>query len=162
TMACFIGTPLAFYTFVTPSFPHAADSFLTAAAFYLIFSNRFKGRNVLVGFVLGLSVLVRNVNVVFLPPMLLALLSEEYKHQERSIIFVLAEVFIGALPAMVALFYYNWSQYGSPILTGYGTPPGFNPGLARRIYLITFAPSMGMFIWTPITLVALIGLFSGS
>ncbi|PWT90870.1 MAG: hypothetical protein C5B54_06365, partial [Acidobacteria bacterium] len=160
-VAAFIGTPLAFYTFVTPSFPHAVDSFLTAAAFVLIFL-QFKGRNFLLGFVLGLSVMVRAVNIVFLPPMLLTLLYLEYKNEERSLLIVLAEVFIGALPAMVTLFHYNWTQYGSPFRTGYGTPSGVLPGLPRRLYLISIAPSLGIFIWTPITLLALFGLIAGS
>jgi hypothetical protein len=69
----FIGTPLIFYTFVIPSYSHAADAFLTTFIFVLVFINPTPGwktriRNLFLGLALALSVSLRNVNIVLVLP----------------------------------------------------------------------------------------------
>jgi hypothetical protein len=162
SIAIFLGTTLVFYTFSAPSFPHAADAFLVAASFVLILTP-FRGRSVLLGFTLGMMVLLRNVNVVMLPAMVLTHLYLERKRRVTPILMVILQLFLGALPTMVLQFYYNITLYGNPFLTGYGSapPPEFSE-FASRVYRVMFRPSLGIFIWSPITFLGLIGLILGS
>src|SRR5262249_22307671 len=122
----------------------------------------FRGRSVLLGFTLGMMVLLRNVNVVLLPPMVLAHLYLERRRKVTSIWFIILQLLLGALPTMVLQFTYNITQYGSVFLTGYGSAPA--PAFSEfvsRMYKVMFRPSLGIFIWSPITFLGFIGLILG-
>lgn len=163
SIAGLVGTPLLFYIFTMPSYAHAADAFLVTAAFYLAVSAKtwyfreWNLRNTLLGLTLAVSVLLRNNNIVLIPPLLLGLLFRESKQGDRNPVIVLFEVFIGALPFMILLGMFNVSQYGELVATGYRLQ-------FEEQFLIPmlFHPYAGLFVWTPLTVLGLAGLIAGS
>ncbi len=165
SFAIFCATPLIFYTFTTPSFTHAADTFLFSVIFYITIRKEIRLRYVLIGFFLGLSVLLRNVNFSIIFPIVIGLLYFERSEDKKHSMIALAQIAAGALPVLVILLSYNVSQYGSFLATGYPVPlpdEGIDfVGMFSSFQRMVFEPSMGLFIWSPLTLISLIGLIIG-
>ena len=162
TTAVLAGTPLLFYVLTMPSYAHAADAFFVTAAFYLAMAKKplwvrnMNVANAMLGLVLGLSVLLRNNNIVLIPPMVLGILFRESRQGDRNPVTVLAEIFFGALPFMILLGQFNIAQYGKLLATGYRVQveEWFLPEML-------FHPDAGLLIWTPLTLLGLAGLIAG-
>lgn len=175
-LAMFFGSSLLFYVFTMPSYVHAADAFLMTVAFYLAVASpewqykKVRWRNILLGATLGLSVLLRNNNIVVIPSFLFALwLRTEPKNRDslagralsrfvaRARIMTLIEILIGAIPFVLILGAFNLNQYGKLIATGYEVQ-------TREWYLLKmlFHPYASIFLWTPITVLGLAGLIAGS
>jgi hypothetical protein len=161
----FCGTPLIFYTFTTPSFSHAADAFLVSTIFYLAIRKEVRFRYVLLGFSLGLSVLLRNVNFSLIVPIVIGSLYFERFKGKKHILTSFGEVVVGGLPVLLILLYYNLSQYGSLIATGYPVPFPDEGSEFPQMFLsferMILYPSQGLFIWSPITVLAISGLIIG-
>lgn len=148
------GTPLLFYSVTMPSYSHAADTFLTTAVFALVLSDwKSPLRCLLAGCLLAFSVMLRNNNVVFWPVAAAALLYAERPRWLRAGMWLLA----GALPVTAAHAWFNLSQYGKLFATGYRvqTETGF---LAEML----FHPYAGVFVWAPVTALAVVGLLLGA
>lgn len=168
-MAVFIGTPLAFYTFSSPSFIHAADAFLVAAAFYFAvmqppMSISFRLRNILIGFFLALAILVRNNDIVLILPIVGGVVWYERKNGWKRAFFTSLEILAGALPVLMIHVYFNLTQYGHPFTTGYRVDwaTDFFPRRVAKFHQIFTHPSAGMFPWSPVTFLSLIGLLVGT
>ena len=163
TASVLLGTPLLFYVFTMPSYAHAADAFWTTVAFYLAIGGcswklkRMALNNVLLGFVLAISVLLRNNNVVLIPPLVLGAVYRESKQHQRNPLHVLFEIFLGALPFIVLLAQFNLTQYGKMFATGYRVQTE-----EQFLVEMVFHPDAGLLIWTPITLFGIVGLIAGS
>ena len=169
----FLGTPLAFHTFCSPSFVHMADAFLVTLSAYLVFdrddSNQehLRGKNLLLGFVLAFCVLLRNNNVVLILPLLGGVLFYERSLGWKSAIRTCLEIFAGALPVLVVHALYNWNQYGRILATGYRLDFSKYEITEKldslsRFYSILVDPSAGLLFWAPIILLSLTGLVIGS
>jgi hypothetical protein len=168
-LSCFIGTPLLFYTFTVPSFTHASDTFLVTVAFLLaIWKNKLqvgfvRFRNVLLGFFLAFSVLLRNNNIVIVPVIVLGLLFLERKDGWRQALRTSLEIFAGALPVLVIHALFNLSQYGKMIATGYVIDVKQTAQKRFfRFFWIFFHPVPGLYPWSPVTLISSIGLILAS
>ena len=173
SLTVFVGTSMAFYTFCSPSFIHAADSFLIAFVFYLTVMPRPSSparnriRNAMIGFLLALSLFLRNNNVVLIPPFVAAVLFFQRKEGWKSAMIACLEILLGALPILLIHIYYNWIQYGQIVATGYRVDLS-ETGFARklkalsRLDRILVNPSAGMFVWSPITFLSVVGLVLGS
>lgn len=173
SLAVFVGTSMAFYTFCSPSFIHAADSFLIAAVFYLTVMPRPSSpartriRNAMIGLLLALSLFLRNNNVVLIPPFVVAILFFQRKEGWKSAMIACLEILAGALPILLIHVYFNWTQYGQIVATGYRVDLS-EAGLAwkfkalSRLDRILVNPSAGMFVWAPITFLGIVGLMIGS
>lgn len=164
-LACFIGTPLLFYAFTVPSFTHASDTFLVTAAFLLaIWKNKLQAgfirfRNVLLGFFLAFSVLLRNNNIVIVPVIVMGLLFLERKEGWRQALRTSLEIFAGALPVLIVHALFNLSQYGKLIATGYVIDVKQTAQTRFfRFFWIFFHPVPGLYPWSPIALISSIGL----
>jgi hypothetical protein len=125
-LLCFVGTPLMFYALTVPSFTHSSDTFLITAAFLLTISKNpfsvgfIRMRNVLLGLVLSLSVLLRNNNIVIVPILVLGLNYLEKEQGWKNVIRTWIEIFSGAIPILIVHVYFNFAQYGKLFATGYG------------------------------------------
>lgn len=167
----FVGTSLAFYTFSSPSFSQAADSLLVAAAFYFAFTKPVLGKtwikNMLTGFFLAFSVMLRNNNIVLILPIVGSILFFERKDGWRRIFLTCLEIFLGALPVLIVHGYFNWTQYDRIFATGYRidfSDRGLTRkwGAIRNFHAIFTDPGAGMFVWAPITFFAVVGLIVGT
>ncbi len=171
TLAFFVGTPLIFYTFTTPSFSHAPDAFLITASCFLAVNRKPNEhgrelRNVLLGLILALSTSLRNNNFVLIPLFTGYVLWLDRKEGWRRIAITAIEVFAGALPVGILQAFYNHGQYGSIFATGHRIElvEDFTKhlGSGLRFYPILIDPVFGNFVWSPITAIALAGLFVGA
>lgn len=167
----FVGTSLAFYTFSSPSFSQAADSLLVAAAFYFAFAKPAQGktwmRNMLPGFFLAFSVMLRNNNIVLILPIVGSILFFERKEGWKQVFITGLQILLGAFPVLLVHAYFNWTQYGHIIATGYRMDFS-ERGLTRKLWAIQnfhaifTDPGAGMFVWAPITFFAIVGLIVGT
>lgn len=139
-------TNLFFYGSLDTVNSHALSFFTTVL--FLVFLFQHKRRWVLIGGILGLVGLIRTQDVV------LGLLILPYV-KPKELPMLLCGLFFGFLPQLVA-----WQQlYGtfwiSPYLNG---TEGFR-FQPNHIFDVLFAPTNGLFLWTPITLIGCIGLW---
>jgi hypothetical protein len=168
-LAPFVGSSLMFYTFTAPSFAQASDAFLVALSFYLTLSDRpfdvwnIRFRNVFLGFVLALSTMLRNNNVVLIPVMTLALLYRGRREGLKRTIVTCLEIFTGALPILMIQLHFNFTQYGSLFATGYKVPgPTETLQSAFLFYQLFFRSNVGLYVWAPIALLGTCGLIYGT
>lgn len=162
---CFIGTPLLFYTVTVPSFAHASDTFLVTVAFVLAISKNplefssIRFRNVLLGFVLALSLMLRNNNIVIIPFMVLGVVYIEWEKGWNNALRTCLEIFAGALPVLSVHVYFNFSQYGKLFATGYTVEVTRHAQVRLyRFFWIFFHPVPGIYPWSPVALLGSIGL----
>jgi hypothetical protein len=157
----FIGTPLAYYTLIAPSFAHAIDAFMLTCAFYCLDATRRKSTPgkwyFYSGAVLGWSGCIRNVNFIFVPVFLTAIClatksPNYYGSKVRSVLIFVT----GLLPFCVFQFFYNHIQYGNAFRFGYQLS-GVD-SLQSHIIPMLFSITRGYFTWTPMCLLGLLGL----
>jgi hypothetical protein len=157
-----------FYTFVCPSFTHAADAFLVAFAFLLTVAQstdeawKIRLRNIALGFTLALSVLLRNNNIVLVPIFVLGRLYFEGNRNLKKNVITCAEIFAGAIPILGIQLYFNFNQYGRFLTTGYTEATQKLSLVERfRVFNLLIDPVKGIFVWHPITFLAVVGLIAG-
>jgi hypothetical protein len=166
SLALFVATPLAFYTFTVPSFAHAADAFLMAGAFSLLMMRShfriaaLSVTHLLLGVVLAFSVMFRNNNVVIVPVMLVAAVFLETEKSWQKAFQICLEIFVGALPILIVHALFNFDQYGRLFATGYAVNVTGQQAETRffRFFWIFFHPVAGLYPWSPVTLLATVGL----
>ena len=97
--------------------------------------------------------------VVLLPALLLT--SADFKEKKLSAaIRSPLWIFIGAIPGMLALAAYNYYRFGSPLALLHPTqehPPIWGNTLLGALTL-TISPGKGIFLFSPVVLIALLGL----
>jgi hypothetical protein len=84
----------------------------------------------------------------------------------HSVLVACAEIFAGALPLAIVQAQFNLSQYGSEIATGYPlpVPAEWKDYLSQlfHFYRILVDPSIGLFTWSPIAGLGVLGLLVGA
>lgn len=160
-----IGTPLAFYTFFSPGYSQLFDTF--AFSMFYVFSfqyfdtvNSEKKYLFLVssGVFLGLSIFIRNINIIFAVPFVIAILAKDITKKEgfSCIIRRLAVLFAGIMPFILILMFYNYIQYENPFTSGYLLHG--NISFRSTIIYQLFHPDRGLFIYTPLAVMILLSL----
>ncbi len=156
------GSPLLFYILDEPFMPHAAAMF-TASLFTWLWlrtgATAAASRHFLLGLSLGTASLTRSESVLFaLLPVSSWLKARvcrgEVPIAARSIAWFAAGIALAILPQLAI-----WNVlYGDP----FSAPEGHNILWTRPLFWHTlFSSYHGVFIWTPIILLALIGLGAG-
>jgi len=167
SLAYGIATP-AFCTSSQALWQHAPSQFLLALTAYLLVRGK-ESRffTALAGIPLGLSVLVRTTNLVFIPPLLLYVL---WKRRSEAVAFLLCMLPAGAITA-----FYNQVAYGAfyrfPLMAPKYLLPAsefskYNEsgGFWQTNFFVGFfgnliSPSRGLFCISPILLLAAAGMF---
>lgn len=158
----FIGTPLIFYTFAMPSYSHAADAFLIATIFSLVFLNPTTGwrilvRNICLGLAMALSVSLRNVNIVLVLPAIGGVLFLQRRAGWKQNLTTIVQILVAALPIVIVQTRFNLAHYGTIFATGYKVQLQ-----TSFLFEMLFHPWAGVFVWAPITIAATIGLVIGA
>ena len=153
--AAFFGTPLWFYVYFEPSYTHAVDALLLTIVTCLILRSHRNGETwtcLALGACLGVLPAVRYANGAFSLVVLVALPAVIPK---RSVLYVIA-----AATGSAALIFLTPVAASIP----YGGPPaalnaaGSDPSLDLMAPLkMLLSLHRGLFIWTPVTLVAGVG-----
>lgn len=167
TLVLLFGTGTLIFGYSTGFYCHTVSSFCCMLALVLLMHIKHEGSHnnalkaVLAGAAASLAVLVEASTLYLMPCFILYLLS--CGQDRKLVIYFLA----GCAPAGLFQLYYNWSCFGGPLETSYshanpavmfpvngslfGRPP------LRRLLELTILPYRGLFISSPILLMALPG-----
>ena len=155
-LAIWIGTPLAFYAVMQPSMSHATSA-LCGTAFVLLWLRLRECLDLraflALGAAAGLMVLVRTQDVVLLLlPLADLLLGRRPGFVRRGLAFLAGPV--AALALQLAVWSYLWAgQFMREVQIA-------GPGRELEIHVkeLLFSPRHGLFTWTPVWLLAVLGL----
>jgi hypothetical protein len=165
------GTPLFYYVVFEPAMKHAADTLaMTAAVLFLlrIYTRRLDRDAVLLGAIVGVSVNIRHVNVVFFLAVACALaLARPRAAALGAATAAIVGPVIFALPALRGISYFVPTYFpepsavarvalGAPSLVADVTNPvnGFDPLTPLKMLV---SDHRGLFVWTPLTAAAVVG-----
>ena len=181
-----LGTPLGYYTVISPGWSHMGGFFgcTLFLASVLAWEKEWRvsaldrnsflpslRRALAMGIWLGVTALMRNSDgLVFIVPIAIAIASAArfpYLRSTRSLLHALAALFVAAigfvagfLPQMLC-----WKAlFGSHIVNSYAYIPTTYPGFdflrlyPRYLPHILFGDRIGLFLWHPLTLLAVAGL----
>jgi len=118
----------------------------------------------LAGFAGALTVLARANNLLLLAIfglyLLFTLASDASRSDARASIILRALFLfgVGAALAGVIFLWYNWARSGNPFQTGYDLSI-FSPNILLGLYKLLFSPLRGLFIYSPILILAVPGWF---
>lgn len=154
-LAAFFGSPLWFYVLFEPSYTHAFDTALLTAAIVAIFMLRDRP-SVAAGLALAacaaLLPITRYANAA-LVPFLLAPAVLYVPRRLAALVLVATAVFVGlllALPLAAGI------EYGAPPAVLNGEPSDPELDLLAPLKML-FTLHRGLFLWTPLTLLGLVG-----
>jgi hypothetical protein len=151
--AAVFGTPLWYYASFSPSYSHAADTFLVTAGAGLVFL-LFRSTTtrpqlpVAIGAVLGLAATVRYLDFALVAGLAVVLLVYGRRRDALLVAATSAATFGVLLLVPVAV--------GAPIFAQHYRPAslGFSPLSPLQML---FTNHRGLFIWTPLTILSVIG-----
>jgi len=152
SLALFLGTPLLYYTTIEPLNSHIPGTFLVALFLYLYLAyGHRKATWFVLGLVAGLALLVRWQLVLY--PLAWGLV-ELPKRPRR----VALSSFGFALVSWHLPFTW-WRLFGSPFVVP-ASLQRQRPFLAGPVFVkeVLFSPERGLFVWSPLVLLALLGL----
>ena len=141
----FFGTPLVWYATYGLSSTHAVEAGLMSVLVLLILKD---SKKLYMGILIGLLSIVRYTSIIFaLPFVIYYILSRKFK---ELLVFI-----AGIIPFGLFILYYNSLQFGNSLLFGYDK----SINIAFHVFDIFFNLERGFLVWTPLILIAIIGLF---
>lgn len=172
TWTVWFASPLIFYMLSNPLMSHACDTFAVTLVLYIWWTrqdaNHFFRNGLFVGMAIGLATWIRTQNAPMLmaPSLLLAgdivlaLRRQQYEQIRSRILYGFAMV-LGFLCFFIPLMIFWKIIFGAWIANTYATTTSVYSLDWSAPYLLSifFSSDRGMFVWTPITLVSLIGLW---
>lgn len=158
-----LASPLLFYSFSNPLMSHACD----ALAFALIVTaldashtaSPLRG-GLAIGLAVGLATWIRTQNLLFLVvPLGLALI--DAFAQRRAAVTHIAGILLGFGLLFAPLMLFWKTVYGGWLVNTYAatSAPGYFDWRAPHLVEIFFSTNRGLFVWSPIMLLALAGLW---
>jgi hypothetical protein len=164
TLAVWLGSSAIYYSLVSPTYSHACSMLATSAALYVWWrsrSERSASRYALVGALVGCAALIRPQDVVFLMAPLLDTVEElrQPGASPRRVALLHAVISVAAACVVFVPQMLVWTVlYGSPLLVPQGS--GFMRWTEPQLAAVLFSSFRGLFTWTPVLLVATLGLGS--
>lgn len=157
TFALWLGSPAIYYTLISPAYSHAASMF-AASAFWLAWVSTREaptiGRFALWGALAGLTSLMRWQDAVLLAVPLIEAIRQAAPVRQRIVSLAAAGLawVVVFSPQMVV-----WHVlYGQPLAVPQG--PSFLQWDNPHPVAVLFSDNHGLFTWTPLVLIAVIGL----
>ncbi len=168
-VTAWFATPLIFYTFVHPLMSHANDAFAVTLIIYAWWRwERHKTiwRAILVGSAIGLATWVRTQNGLLLAaPMILAgwdLFMALRLRNRRAAWLIVAQgigITAGFVLLLCPLMVFWRIVYGDWLVNTYAVvSANAMDWRAPHLLAVLFSSNRGLFIWTPVTALALVGL----
>src|SRR4030042_2548453 len=148
-LTLFLGSNIFYYTAFEPALSHQ-PTFLIIALLLFLTDNNKKVNLFIVGLLSGLLVSIRNPEIILLIPILYAI-----KDRGVRLIYFIPGFVAGVSPQLINQVVQYQSVFNNPYLSGAIGTWEVNP-----IHLLEFlfSPKRGLFIWTPVFLLALYGL----
>jgi hypothetical protein len=151
-LTIFFGSNVFYYTTLEPALSHQPSFFIIC--FLLYWTNKFKFSNknlIIFGLISGLFTTVRLADSILLIPLLFNL-----KLNYKRIMLIGFGFLIGMTPQLYSQFYYYGNIFINPYLIGASGHWSANLG---HIFVYLFSFKRGLFIWSPIYLVGIYGLY---
>lgn len=148
-LTTFFATNLLFYGAIDVINSHAITFFLSASFLYLFLRKPSLTNSFLKGLVIGLLMLVRPQEIVFLVLLLPLLLQKKYQYFLLSLVVSLLVFF-----PQILMWQYEWGTWTTNPYLHVGTFHFLQPA----IWGVLFNHDDGLFLWTPVVMVALCGL----
>src|SRR2546421_1212536 len=145
------------YQYLLPFWPFGAAAFVGAVLLWLWDSKgeRTRSRWFAMGALTGLAGAIHPVAVAWGALPLLAILDAgSLRRKLRAAGLVAAGVLLGAAPQLIG----KAVVYGSPFTTGYGEVGARSRFSAGQLFRILLGANHGLFSWTPIAFLAIVGL----
>ncbi len=161
----FFGSPLFYYTFHDPCFSHGMSFFTTALFINLWLRQRSRPDlwgAVLLGLAGGLMTLVRWQNLLFftIPALDWLMLAGSELRDRRSMKKIVRATFHQLLCALFALIVFLPQMVIFKILSGSFFDPGSRVAhhlTSPKVLKVLFSPWHGLFSWSPVLLIAMVG-----
>lgn len=151
------------YVFLMPIFTHTSEIFSVSLLLYLYLKQVQTKAKIYIFFIscsIGLLVLVRPILLpVGLYFLFAILMKTYYKKYSKSFFKDLTYITLGALPFLIIYILYNYQSYGTYITSGYGSVRNETFSTTFNGLNILFSPYKGWFIYSPLMLLAIVGLF---
>jgi hypothetical protein len=150
----------SYYVFFEPALSHQISFFIICVLLYktkdmdMNLTNHF-----LVGLSCGLLAIVRVADIIFLIPVLYALITRNKKQRLLYLTGIIGGFALGILPQII----FQKILYGSFFVNPYliGEKGVFQPSLSVGIFNNLFSEKRGLYFWSPTLLVSTIGLIWG-
>lgn len=163
--ALIFGFGTIFFIYSSTLFSHAVTAFLLISAFYhLINFKKGSRRDIFyAGVFLGFALTVEYPVILTLPFFALYLFFEESRSRLRNL--KIKSIFFLPLVMFLLIFgAYNWIAFGNPLSTTYEFSSfkdsmNFNHPLLDGLYVVLISSWRGIFFYSPILLLSLIGFF---
>jgi len=161
----FFGSPLLFYSYVIPQNSHTITSFLCSVYLYFwlsTYGQRSLSRWLVLGLILGLATLVREQEILFGITLFIEILADVIKIKKID------KFYFKSVPLFLLTFLFVLTPYflNSVIIFGSIFIPksytlSFTKFSLSSVLDIIFSSYHGLFWWTPVLCLGIIGLFFG-
>ncbi|MEO6728823.1 MAG: hypothetical protein ABIM99_02775 [Candidatus Dojkabacteria bacterium] len=154
----YLGSYMLTYTEQFASYSHIYEIFTASLLLYFLylFGKRFEYKYMfLAGLATGLLVLTRPVDIVIAIPIFLFILI--YRNRRAKLWYVL-----GGTPFAFLFLAFNLTSYGNALSSGYGSPEKLFDFSKFNLINLLFSDVRGWFIYSPIMILAVIGLIAYS
>lgn len=160
TLTClYLGTNIFYYAFFETGMSHIYSLFLFSSFLYLgpfVTNGQKKYHYLFFGLVVGLIIVVRPLNVMFLPVYFIfnSFKFSEIKSNLKNYLLIIVPAVVIIVPQLI---YWKYSS-GSYFLYSYGQE-SFTNIFQPEVIKLWFSTNNGLFIYNPMILFCLIGLF---
>lgn len=161
SVACiYLGTNLFYYSIFETGMSHIYSFFLFSFFLYLspfiLKPKKNIAVHILFGLIVGLIILIRPLNILFLPAFFILhkFKLRDLKLYIKSFLIMIFSAFIVIVPQFI---YWKYAS-GSYLFYSYSNE-GFTNLFSLKLLNIWFSPNNGLFIYSPLVIFALIGIF---
>lgn len=144
----FFGSNVFYYTTFEPALSHQPAFFLISLLLYL--TDKKQINSFVFGVLSGLLISIRIGDAVLLIPILLIIINKKF----NPFYFVLGGI-AGYAPQLINQYVQFHNILNNPYISGQNGLWNFNP---VNMFSVLFSPKKGIFIWTPLYVLALYGL----
>lgn len=154
--AIYVGSYIITYTEQFASYSHIYEIFAVSLLLYslYLFGQRFEYRYMLIaGISSGLLVTIRPINALIIIPIIV--FTVLYRNRRANLWY-----FLGGTPFALLFLAFNYTSYGNALSTGYGSTEKLFDFSKFNLINLLFSDVRGWFVYSPIMILATIGLIS--
>lgn len=161
----FLGSPLIFYSYVVPQNPHTITSFLCSVYLYFWLSTyrqKSLSRWIFLGLILGLATLVREQEILFGFCLLFEIFADVVQNKKID------KFYFSSILAFLITFLFVLMPYFLNSLIVFGNifiPKSYTLSFTKMslssVVDVIFSSYHGLFWWTPVLVLGIVGLFLG-
>lgn len=154
--AVYLSTYALSYVLTNASYSHTYEIFAVSGLLFSLtqYSKKFEKKwMILAGVFASLSVLTRSLNILIVIPVSVYIFM--YQSRKAFVAYIASSI-----PFALIFLIYNYISYGKFLASGYSEVWGANLSIHEfNLLQLLFSDVRGWFVWSPVVVIALIGLF---